>query len=316
MTDSGNYAARAAALRETAKWVAAIFAGAGVILFSGLSFTNIEKVAASDYWPVPVLLAAIPVCAATVAVHAAARMISKGPPDLRSLLPRLARGEGSQAVGGEVPVPGGTETYDEPLRSKVEKYSPATVATFGSIEAFENHVVEARKRIRTAQKAYDARRTPDNLRELDAGRGTLAGLQEGVRDLLLCAEFIQTEEEYARIRKRLLVATITAVLAAALSGVAAAKMTPAPTDRAGAAAITHPLGVRVYLQGSHGHPVCPVQDGQEATAIGGTLAAPLLVLPATAPAREAPSRCHRPWRWEPASDAVVIVPQGTDGGNE
>ncbi|WP_394428030.1 hypothetical protein [Streptomyces sp. SGAir0957] len=302
MTDSGNYAARAAALRETAKWVAAIFAGAGVILFSGLSFTNIEKVAASDYWPVPVLLAAIPVCAATVAVHAAAQMISGGLPDVRALLPRLME-SGSPGI------------RDDLLRDKVEKYTPATVATYGSIEAFENHVVEARKRIREAQKAFEAQRTPDNRRTVDAEQRNLADLQEGVRDLILCAEFIQAEEQYARIRKRLLVATVTGVVAAALSGVTAARMTPAPEAEATAAAITGPLHVRVYPRGGHERPSCPVRNGQEATAIGGTLAQPLLVLPATAPAREAPSQCHRPWRWEPASDAVVIVPQGDHGGD-
>ena len=45
IADSGNYAARATAIRETAKWIAAIFAGAGAVLFSGLSFANVAQAA-------------------------------------------------------------------------------------------------------------------------------------------------------------------------------------------------------------------------------------------------------------------------------
>jgi hypothetical protein len=64
MTDSGNYAARATALRETAKWIAAVFVGTGAVLFSGLSFANIEKVANSPSWILPVFLATVPILAA------------------------------------------------------------------------------------------------------------------------------------------------------------------------------------------------------------------------------------------------------------
>ncbi|MFG2980639.1 hypothetical protein ACGFYQ_05185 [Streptomyces sp. NPDC048258] len=298
MADSGNYAARATALRETVKWVAAVFVGAGAILFSGLSFTNIEKTAASEKWLMPVLLAVIPVLAAAFAVQAAAQVISRGSPDAGWLLPRLV----------------GRESLSEPaasLREKVEALAPATVVTFGDIGTFEARLADMQDRVRVARAVYETRKSPENRRELDAAYENLANLQEGVRDLLLCADFVQVDQSYRSARWKLLVAALIGILAAAGSGVASARLTP--TEKIQPAAVTHPLDVRVYFEHGLSNVPCRVEQGQRATAIGGSLTRPLLLMPAAPANSQASAACHRPWRWEPL-DAVVIVPQSDDGG--
>src|SRR5436309_2523797 len=117
MTDSGNYAARATAIRETAKWLAAVFTGAGALLFSGLSFAKLNQASSVADWVIPVLLAAVPVAAAMVAVRGAAAVITHDAPDTQSLLPGLRE--------GVAPAPAD-------LRDKIEALLPATIATYGS----------------------------------------------------------------------------------------------------------------------------------------------------------------------------------------
>ncbi|MFE5555333.1 hypothetical protein [Streptomyces sp. NPDC056544] len=301
MTDSGNYAARATALRETVKWVAAIFVGAGVILFSGLSFTNIEKNATSDNWFVPVLLAVIPVLAAAFAVRAGAQVISRGSPDVGWLLPGLVDGKALSEPA-------------ESLRKEVEKLAPATVVTYGDIKTFEALLADRQERVRVARTVYEGQTSSDNRRELDAAYERLAKLQEGVKDLLLCADFIQVDKSCKSARRKIFLAALVAILAAAGSGVAAAQLAPTPIEKVQAAPVTRPLDVRVYSERGLSSAPCPVKEGQRATAIGGTLTRPLLLMSAIPGNSQAPAECHRPWRWAPLDDTVVIVPQGNDGG--
>lgn len=296
-TDSGNYAARATALRETAKWMAAIFAGAGAVLFSGLSFTNIEKAAAADNWILPVILAVIPVLAAAVAVGSAARVIGTGTPDAGAML------DDSRDLPEAI----------RSLRSAVEKLRPATVATYGGVEGFLQRVADVRAQVDEAEAVYSTQRTADYRKARDAEYERMAGLQDGVRDLLLCADFVQVEKRYRRARWTMLAAACAAVAGAAASGVVTARVAAAPADQVSSAAITSPLDVHVYLRPDYAQGPCPVDDGQRATAIGGTLAQPLLLLPAVPAGRDAPDTCRIPWTWAPPSAAVVVVPANNDG---
>jgi hypothetical protein len=301
MTDSGNYAARATAIRETAKWIAAVFAGTGAVLFSGLSFTNIEKIANTDAWILPVFLATVPILAAAVAVRTAAGVISQDPPNTAQLLPELARTVGVTAS-------------DSPLRTKIKELLPATVATFGSIEQFEERLIAAHVRVAQRQQTFADQPTPENRKALDAEYEKLGTLQEGVRDLVLCADFIQVKECYGRARWILLVTAILGVAAAAASGVLAAQagQAKAAASAPAALAITDPTSVRVYVNASRPGTPCPMKDGQSATAIGGTFTRPLLLflaIPATEATAGTPEKCLLPWTWAPPPDQVVVVPE-------
>ncbi|HEY3472070.1 MAG TPA: hypothetical protein VGL47_43530 [Amycolatopsis sp.] len=298
-TGPGTYAVRTNALRETAKWLAAIFAGTGAILFSGLSFTNLEKAAASDHWVLPVLFAAVPVITAAVVVGGAARVISKHPPTWASLFP-------DQSSQGMAPA-------SRKLREAVENLAPATVATYGGLTQFERRLGDVRVRIGETEKSYESDRSVSNRKLLEAEYEKLAVLQDGVADLLLCAEFVQVDKLYRRTRWLMLFAALIGVGGAAASGVATGQGSARSGEEARAASVTSPLEVHVYLLAGAPRPPCPVGKGQAATAIGGTLTQPLLLFPATGPSNGEGGDCTSPWIWTAPETGVVVVPANGGG---
>jgi hypothetical protein len=301
MTDSGNYAGRATAIRETAKWIAAIFAGTGAILFSGLSFANLEKIATLDAWLLPTILAVVPILAAAYAVGSAVGVITQDPPDAVSLLPALA--------------PAGPSTPESDLRKRIEGMAPATVATYGSVAAFETEISTVRESIGTAERVYASTPSADNLARVRSAHDRLAQLQDGVRDVTLCADYLVVKDRYDRARWRMLAAALAGVLGAAGSGVLAARAAVDQAERempkpAGASLlrISQPTAVHVHLQSGTVAP-CPINDGQPATAIGGDLGRPVLLLPPVPAKRSRKPACRAPWRWTPAARDVIVVPR-------
>lgn len=91
MPASTTLTARSAALRETAKWIAAGFTGARAILFSGLVYTNIQSQAAAPYWGVLLALSVLPVVAGAWALREAAQIATLDPPDVSPYCPSLKR---------------------------------------------------------------------------------------------------------------------------------------------------------------------------------------------------------------------------------
>jgi hypothetical protein len=309
MPDSGNYVARSAALRDTAKWIAAVFAGTGAVLFSGLSFTNIEQLASSARWILPVLLAAVPVLAAAWAVRSAASVIGQDPPDPGQLLPKLEGKSDLTAAGSQ-------------LRARIAELLPATVAIFGSIEKFEDRLVQVRDRAAQAQKVFADQPTTENREAVQTETEELALLQEGVLDLVLCADFILVKDRYNRARWSFLGAALVGVVAAVASGVLAAQDARTPAGHATAAIVSalpidNPMAVQVYIRANTPKIPCPLSDGQSAIAIGGTLTRPLLLFTAAPKPRATsttPERCLVPWTWAPAANQVVVVPQVRSNG--
>jgi hypothetical protein len=201
LTDSGNYAARATAIRETAKWIAAVFAGAGAVLFSGLSFTNVSKAALTDDWLLPILLAAVPVVAAGWAVREAAAVLTSDPPNPGELV-----GKDAEAVE----------------RAELVPLLPATIATYGSLDAFGQRLETARDEVDRALRLLGEQ--PNDLarqQELTEAYRVLDGLQEGVRDIVLAADFLRVRKRYATARKWFVVAAVAAIASAAAAGVLA-----------------------------------------------------------------------------------------------
>jgi hypothetical protein len=149
-----------------------------------------------------------------------------------------------------------------------------------------------------------------------------------VRDLVLCADFIQVRERYSRARLHLLGAAVVGVAAAAAAGVFAAQAERKQTKREQLAAaaptsivVRNPTNVRVYLSAGASSAPCPVQDGQAATALGGTYSKPLLLfraIPASRATPAMPELCRKPWTWVTAAGDVVVVPRpwatGSSGG--
>jgi hypothetical protein len=283
MVDSGNYAARATAIRETAKWIAAVFAAAGAVLFSGLSFTNVEKAASTQDWELPVVLAAVPILAAAAAVWAAAWVILQAPPATDELLPTLG---------------GGTSQPAARERSEVEKLRPATVAVYADLDAFEAEVGKAQAALAVAEKAYVADRQEAKRGVVDARRADLQALQDGVRDVLLCADYLRVKRRYNVARLVFLGAALVATAAAAWSGVKAGE---ADRDKVpSAAAITSATPVKVYRRSAKTLP-CG-SDGQSAVAEGGDYSRPVLVL-----------LCDTSTPWTPRAGDVVLVPEREAG---
>jgi hypothetical protein len=302
MTDSGNYAGRAAAIRETAKWIAAVFTGAGAVLFSGLSFANVTQASSTTNWLLPVGLAALPVFAAMVAVREVAGVITKDAPDTASLLPSLSNAGGTPAAQ---------------VRQEIERLLPATVATYGSLDGFERRLSTAHERVSTAWDRYEAQRTVDRRADLEEAYRALDALQDGVRDVVLCADYVGVKEQYRSARPRLLVAAIVAVVAAALSGVLAAKAEKGSTADAATGTpapivFAKPTRVRIFLAArdasSHTSAPCPVSNGDVALAIGGSYRRPLLLFDGADPKKAARASCRSPWTWATQSDEVVVVP--------
>ena len=300
-TGPGTFAVRTNALRETAKWLAAIFAGSGAIVFSGLSFTNLEKAGTSDHWMLPVVFAAVPVVAAAAVVGGAARVISKRSPTWASLLP--GEGQGSAR----------TVRDSKKLREGVEKLAPTTVATYGGITQVEQRLNEVRERVTATRNSYESDRSVTNRKLLEAEYGKLAALQDGVADLLSCADFVQVDKLYRHTRWLMLFAALIGVAGAAASGVAAGRESARSGDQPRAASITSPLAVHVYLPAGAPRPPCPIATGQAATAIGGTLTQPLLLFPAMGPSGGEGGDCALPWIWTVPKTGLVVVPANGGG---
>lgn len=291
MTDSGDYAARAAAIRETSKWIAAVFAAAGAVLFSGLSFTNVEKAASTQDWELPVVLAAVPVLAAIWAIWAAVTVILQAAPPTHELLPSLG------AAGGEV----------APERSQVERLLPATVAVYGGLDGFEAHLTLVRDEVDNAKKALAIDNVLDRRAAVSAKLQQLAELQDGVRDIVLCAAYLRVQARYIIARRIFVGAALVAVVASAGSGVAAASAERAKSVEPATTKVAQfllPQRVQVYLSdgGRRRHASLPCgSEGRRVVAIGGDYRRPVLVFSPGA-------GCAKPVTWEPGANDALLVP--------
>ena len=178
MADTGNYQARTANIRETAKWIAAVFAAAGAVLFSGLSFTNLQQLAKSPQWMVSVALAAVPVLAAAWAVREAAAVFTTSPPGVSAVLPRFAVAHAT----GSPPI----QTLDSVEIEKIELNLPGTVAVHGDISKFEDRLLDTRDRITRAKNAFAKEKTAQRQADLVGWPGGISppGSHRTVRDSL------------------------------------------------------------------------------------------------------------------------------------
>jgi hypothetical protein len=299
--DSGNYAARATALRDTAKWIAAIFAGAGAVLFSGLSFANVAQAASTEDWLIPVILATVPVLAAAWAVREASAVITAEPPETRALIGALGK----------------PEDLDASARQEVERLLPATVVTYGSLADFDERLQAAHTRVDGARQRYAAQRIAERLEELETTYRDLDTLQDGVRDVVLAADYAGVKARYKTARWRLLGAAVVAVTTAAASGVLTARaqkdQMQAESERAAGKAlgVDSPTPVLVFLKTHRGSrklsSPCPFSDGGHALAIGGTYDRPLLLVDGRQ-AKRASGLCSRIWTWAPRQGEVVALP--------
>ena len=234
IADSGNYAARGTTIRETAKWIAAIFAGAGAVLFSGLSFANVAQATTTGDWLVPVVLAAIPVVAAAWAIREAAAVMTTDPPDTGALLHGLGTGA----------------AVDEAARADVEALLPATVATYGSLDQFDERLRVAHAKVAQARSSYEEQRTADRRAGLESAYRELDELQEGVRDVVLAADYAAVKRRYIKAQLRLLAAAAIAVVGAAASGVVTGRGQHDDSVSVEVAAVPFhaPTRVRVFLK--------------------------------------------------------------------
>lgn len=297
MSNTQAFVARAAALRETAKWMAAIFAATGAVLFSGLSFANIQTVAAADNWVLPVALAVVPILSAAVAIAVAADLMTRSSLTAADIVSEERSGSLAPPV--------------LELREQIEHLATTPVATYGSIQGFEDRLAAVRQGVETANVTFEAQRTPENRRALEAEFEKLSALQSGVEELFTCADFVQVRDRYQRARWALLLAALVGVAAAAGSGIVAARMVPETADAPATAPVTTPLAVKIYFGETPPNSPCPIASGQRAIAIGGTMSEPVLLFPATS--EGAGNKCRTPWTWEPGVGTVVTVPRSAKG---
>jgi hypothetical protein len=296
MTDSGNFAARAGAIRETAKWIAAVFVGAGAVLFSGLSFANVAQATSSGQWFFPVMLATLPVLAAAWAVRETAAVITSEAPPIPSLLPSM--GETKSAA-------------DESLRHEVQRLSPPAVAVHGSMDEFETYLSLCRERTVKLRGLYNEQRTDDRRQEMEAAYRDLSDLQEAVRDIVICADYLTVKAKYSRARKVLLFAAGIAIFATAASGVLVGAYNGGAEGigDVGAATIRDPKWVTVYrLNETNGSTPCPVMTGDKALALGGDYLKPILLLFHVSTGSPPDPHCSGAWAWRPEAGEVAVVP--------
>lgn len=309
MAEPSGYSSRAAAIRETVKWLAAVFAGTGAVLFSGLSFANLQNLASSPYWYLLVPLSAVPAFAAAWVVREAARIITWQPPDVGRILPRFAEAVLQRPV-----------TTDSRLRARLEASLPPTVATYGGVSKYEDRLISAYNAVQRAAQALEETNNLDRRIGLEQAYTKLDGLQGGVQDLVSCSDFLGTSDEYDRRKSRFVIAAAAAL--AAIAGVA--YINSRDEDRSAARdpsiAITEATRVRVYLPVGKvyalvGPAQCPLWDGRAATAVGGDFAEPLLVFDGVLPDQkkhpltpDTTRRCSKPWTWDTKGAGVTILP--------
>jgi hypothetical protein len=228
VADAQGYQGRSAALRETAKWLAAVFVGAGAILFSGLSFANLSALGDSDSFVLIVACASAPLIAAGIAVAGAARVISVSPPSVHEILPRSVQprvqGAGILAVDAQA------HTRSSEWQKNIESMRPPTVQLYQTIENFESELITAQLRLQEFRDAY-AESGADINRRLDVERAEkdLGALQEGVLELIACAEFLRVKDSFDCAKIVILICAVVAVIGVGAAGIlASAAASPEP----------------------------------------------------------------------------------------
>ncbi|WP_306212896.1 hypothetical protein [Actinoplanes sp. RD1] len=306
MSDPGTHAARSTALRETAKWIAVAFTGAGAVLFSGLSFTNTSSTAVREGWKLPLLLAALPLLAAAWALRSAARVVTVQGPSVERLLPFFAK---SLVAGSPEPLP-------EKDRRDLERLLPDIATTYGGgVVRFDERLVAAHQQLAAAEEKYSSAMSEARRADRDSAATEYERLKAGIPQVVQAAELLAVQQAYRRSRWHLAGAGLVAVAAVAGSGVLAAKAQPAgKQDGVVAATVQQPAAVKVFLaagaqQRLVGPGRCPVRTGSDAVALGGTYTRPLLLIqPAADAAASLAGPCRVPWIWETAAGDVTIVP--------
>ena len=315
MAASGAYASALGDLRDTVKWIMAAFTGAGAIVFSGLTITNIATLAQNGQWLGPVFLALIPLAAAAFAVVMSMRVINVTAPPVGSIFPGYWK-----AIGGDAQPP-------IVMTPELTAELPNAIGIYGKAKDFDSRLVEANEKLTDARARID--NTEERLADLKDAHSVIDGLQSTVKDVLDCASYIQAKRAFSAFTCWVMIAAGVALSGLIASGVvtgdlqhdkqtasarAAAAAAPAPVS------FDSPTPVQVWLTsrpppGSGGPASCPLWDGMPAEAIGGTPDQPVLLFPGYTQSaarghgiRSAPSRCADPWQWTTKPGEVLVVP--------
>jgi hypothetical protein len=310
-----TYSSRAAAIRETVKWIAVVFMGTGAVLFSGLSFTNLTSIAASGKWYVLVPLSVVPVAAAVWVIREATRIVTLRPPEVGRILPRFA----VEALKGVAPP-------DDGLRAKLEAALPPTVAVYGGIAEYEQRLLRAHAVVTQAANALEQQDVSARRDDLERAYLKLDELQAGVQDLVACGDYLAVSAEYDSRSPRFVIAGALAI--AGLVVVACLHSSQSAAEKSATTSplsVSAPLKVRIYLPGpldydAVGPDHCPVWDGRPAIVTGGTLTNPRLTFDGALPdvklhplGVEARERCSEPWVWDAKEAGLTVVPRDDTG---
>jgi hypothetical protein len=342
MAASGAYASALTDLRDTVKWIMAAFTGAGAIIFSGLTITNISKLAENGQWIFPVVLAGVPLIAAIAAIAAALRVINAMPPSVGSLFSGYAEAlttaelrkitDQQPAVTSqqpEKPTSAGRKRKSGDKRSlALARELPNAIGVYGTKTEFDARLVEALKRVKRTRDLNDG----DLGRQAayEAALTTLDGLQATVKDALDCATYIEARTRFRFFAWCVVIAGLVSFGALIASGIVtgdslssqqAASAKAAKAAPPVSVSFTQPTPVQVWLTvsqpakagGSHD---CPLWNGMPAIAVGGTPGEPVLLFPGytNAAARKhgissPPAGCTDPWLWTTNVGEVLVVPQ-------
>lgn len=318
MAATGAYASALQNLRDNVKWTVAAFTGAGAIIFSGLSVTNISRLAENQAWVLPVLLAALPLLAAIVAIVFGHRVMAVAPPPVKDLLPKYwheLKGTGLKAP-----------SISDALAAQL----PAAVAVYGSLDDFDTRLVQAGQRVKSTRAALQNTNTPENRADYAQALMVLDGLQPTVEDVFACATYVDALKRYKLGSAVTLGAVLLALGGLIASGVASGQRVSAQEKAKAAAAsaapptplaFRDPTPVAVYFDPDSPPPAaaggarhCPVWSGMNAEAVGGSFVRPLVLFPgyAKADARTSlpvPDRCDEPWLWSAEAGQVRVRPR-------
>jgi hypothetical protein len=328
VASSGTFAARSAALRDTAKWIAAAFSGAGAaVLFSGLAFTNTTRTALVDGWLLATVLATLPLLAAAAAVASAVRVVNSQARPVEQLVPRFAKAQ----LGIDGKALKATE------RATIMSMVPDVTTRYGDIDVLDQQLITAYDDMRAARSAYAKGRTPAQRENLADATQRFEVLQSGLSELVEASEYVRVRRRHRQALSLMLPAALVAVAAVAAAGVQtgrAERSAATQRDAGQSATVQRPVAVILAFEGGaatlEALPLhCIVGNGTRAVAIGGTYTRPVLVMnppsasasasasaavPSAPSAPGGPPTCATTWIWRPEPGRLTAVPLDPSAG--
>jgi hypothetical protein len=315
MALSGTYASALGELRDTVKWIAVSFTGAGAIIFSGLAVTNIANLTERGHWIAPVALATVPLVASAVVIWVALQVMTATPPPTHELFPRYW-----EELTGEHPA-----LLSPPMSLGQEL--PTALAVYGSLAKFDDRLVAALKAVRTSETRLD--NTSERQADYTTALATVDALQSTVQDTIDCATYVKTRKKYRTAVYQIAAAGAVAVVGLLASGITSGNLVrsqqiqnanrattaaPAPVSFRVPTNVSVRFGSRIPIIAG-GPNRCPLWNGISALAVGGTYLHPLLLFSgySDADARahgvaHAPQGCDDPWLWSTKPGQTVLVP--------